>query len=73
MYIRVHVTPGAKKERVTKTADAEFHIMVREPAERNMANKRIREIIAQESGISVTKVQILTGHRSQVKMMVVDV
>jgi uncharacterized protein YggU (UPF0235/DUF167 family) len=73
MYVRVVVTPGAKREKVSKLKDTEFHIAVREPAERNMANARIRELIAEEFGVSVTKVRLLTGHRSRAKIVDVDV
>jgi uncharacterized protein YggU (UPF0235/DUF167 family) len=73
MYIRVSVTADAKRERVSKVSDTEFQIAVREPALQNMANTRIRELIAREYGVSVSKVRILTGHHSRVKMIVVDV
>ncbi len=73
MYIKVHVVAGARKERVTKESDTEFHIHVKEPAERNMANKRVREILAWELGISPVKVKMLTGHRSPSKVYTVDV
>jgi uncharacterized protein YggU (UPF0235/DUF167 family) len=73
MYIRVHVNPGARKERVVRDDATTFSISVKEPAERNMANGRIREILAQELGISVTQIRLLTGHHSSSKMYSVDV
>jgi uncharacterized protein YggU (UPF0235/DUF167 family) len=73
MYIRVHVVPGAKREKVTKVTDTEFQLVVREPAERNMANKRVREIIAEQFDVPVAKVRLLTGHRSSTKMVDVEV
>ncbi len=73
MFVKVIATPGARKERITKVKDTEFHIAVREPAERNMANKRIVAIIASECGVVSTKVRLLTGHRSRAKIVVVDV
>ena len=72
MYVRVHAVPGAKKERVTKESETVFYIAVKEPAEQNLANKRIREIVAQECGVSTTQVKMLTGHRSCSKMYSVD-
>lgn len=72
MYVRVIVTPGAKRENVSKVKDTEFQMTVREKAERNMANTRVRELIAEEFGVSIAKVRILTGHHSRGKMMVVD-
>lgn len=73
MFVKVVITPGARKERVSKVKETEFHIAVREPAERNMANKRILAILAAKYGISVAQVRILTGHRSRAKIVSVDV
>lgn len=73
MYVKVIATPGARKERITKVSDTEFHIAVREPAERNMANKRILVLIAEEFTVPSAKVKLLTGHRSRSKIVVVDV
>ncbi len=71
MYIRVHAVPGARKERVTREGEGVYTIAVKEPAERNMANTRIREILAAEHGVSAKEVKILTGHRSPSKVFVV--
>lgn len=72
MYIRVHVIGGARKESVTKVADTEFHIAVREPRERNLANTRVRIILADIFGVPVAKVRLLTGHRSSTKMIIIE-
>lgn len=72
MYIKVHAIPSARKERVTKVSDTEFQIAVKEPAERNMANARIREIVARELGVPLGKVQMLTGHRSPSKIFSIE-
>lgn len=72
MYIRVRVTAGARKERVTKEDKNTFYIQVKEPAERNMANKRIRAILAQELGVSESNIRLLTGHQSPTKMYSVE-
>ena len=69
MYIHVRVTPKAKKESVAKITETEFEISVKEPAERNMANKRVRELLAKEYEINVANVKILTGHRSSSKIL----
>lgn len=73
MYVRVVVEPGSKRERVTKISDTEFQVSVREPRERNMANTRIRELIAREFGVPVTRVRLLTGHRSSSKILSIEV
>lgn len=71
MYIRVHVQPGAKREKVEKIDDT-YHISVREPAERNLANRRICELIAREYGVPTRSVKIIAGHHSPGKMVVVN-
>ncbi len=72
MYIRVHAVPGARKERVVKDSSTEYTIHVKELAERNMANMRIREILAEAHGVSVNKIRMVTGHRSPTKMYTIE-
>ena len=68
MYIKVFVTPGAKKERVEEKKDT-LVITVREPAQGNRANDRVRELVARHFKAPVGKVRILTGHHSRGKMI----
>lgn len=68
MYIKVFVTPGAKKEKVEEKGET-LLISVREPAMGNRANDRVRELIALREGKPLGKVRILTGHRSRAKMV----
>jgi uncharacterized protein YggU (UPF0235/DUF167 family) len=76
MYLKVFVTPGAKKESVEERplakSEAEAStllICVREPASGNRANDRVRELIALREGVAVAQVRILTGHHSRAKMV----
>jgi uncharacterized protein YggU (UPF0235/DUF167 family) len=71
MYIKVFVTPDAKKEKVEERGDL-LHISVREPATGNRANLRVRELVALREGVPLSKVRILTGHRSHAKMISVS-
>ncbi len=73
MYIKVHVVAGAKKELVTKRGPDSYDISVREPAERNLANRRVLELVARELGLSVGKVRIVSGHHSPSKILSVMV
>ncbi|MBX2866942.1 DUF167 domain-containing protein [Candidatus Kaiserbacteria bacterium] len=73
MYIRVTVIPSAKKEKVTKLSDTRFEMQVKEPAERNLANRRVRTLLADTLGMPEGKVQMVTGHRSPIKMFDIDV
>lgn len=76
MYIKVFVTPSAKREKVEENSSTKLGaggttllISVREPATGNRANDRVREIIALRVGKPFGKVRILTGHRSRAKMI----
>lgn len=60
---------GVKKEIVVRDREDHYTITVREPAERNMANNRIREIIADEISVPVGKVRIISGHQSPHKLL----
>lgn len=68
MYLKVFVTPGAKRE-VVKEERERWLISVREPAERNLANGRVRALVAARLGVPLGKVRILTGHHSRAKMI----
>ena len=68
MYVRVEVRPGAKRESVIRLDDKTFSMSVKEPAERNLANMRVRELVAEEFGIQVAKVKMISGHRSPRKI-----
>lgn len=73
MYLRIIASPGARKERVEEKGEDVLLIAVKEPAEGNRANKRIREIVAARYTVSVGKVLILTGHHSRSKMVRIDI
>ncbi len=72
MYIKVTVTPGARKETVEEVGDRTFLVTVRAPAAQNHANTRVRELFAERFAIPLGKVRILTGHRSRSKMLSID-
>lgn len=73
MYIKVHVQAGAKKEVFEKESEDHFAVSVKEPAERNMANRRVLELVARHFGISPGKVRIINGHHSPSKLLSVDI
>jgi len=68
MYLKVFVTPSAKREIVTEKGET-LAIAVKEPATGNRANLRVREIVAERQKVPLGKVRILTGHHSRVKMI----
>lgn len=72
MYIKVRVKAGSKKEEVVIGKQESFSISVKEPATRNLANKRARELIAKHYSLPIGKVRIVNGHHSPSKLFVVD-
>ena len=72
MYVHVKVIPDAKKEAVLQKDKTHFAISVREPAERNLANKRVLNNIANQFNVVQSKVRIITGHHSPSKILDID-
>lgn len=68
MYIKVKATPGAKKESITKVSEDTFKVSVKEKAERNMANSRIREVLAEYLALPLGKIRLVSGHHSPSKI-----
>ena len=73
MYIKVKVTAGAKKENIKKKNKDTYIISVREPAERNIANNRICEIMALELKVLRKNIRIISGHQSHNKILSINV
>ncbi|OGI64113.1 hypothetical protein A2914_00185 [Candidatus Nomurabacteria bacterium RIFCSPLOWO2_01_FULL_41_21] len=71
-YIHVSVIVNAKKEKFVQKNEGHFLISVKEKAERNMANARVLELVAEHFKISKNKVRIINGHRSPSKILGVD-
>ncbi len=69
MFIKVKVIAGAKKEKIERKKENSFVISVKEPAERNLANTRIKEIIADIYAINSKSVRIISGHQSPSKIL----
>ena len=77
MFLRVFVTPGARRENIAihemkDSGEEILTISVREPAAGNAANRRVREIVAERLKKPLRSVRILTGHRSRSKMLSID-
>jgi len=72
MYVKVKVTPDAKKEKLEQKQKDLFEISVREKAKQNMANNRVVELLARHFGIIKGSVRIISGHHSPSKIISVD-
>lgn len=73
MYIRAEVYPGSKKVLIKKKLkENDWLITVKEPAERNLANKKIKELIAEVYGVRAKDLRIIAGHHSTRKILSLD-
>ncbi len=68
MYIRVHAVAQSKRESIKQESVGVYAITVREPAERNLANTRIRELLALELKVPVGAIRLINGHHSPTKL-----
>lgn len=71
VYIKVRVYAGSKKEEFKKISNAHFEAKVKEKAERNMANRKVIELVRnyfKEAG----DVRIINGHHSPSKILSID-
>ncbi len=69
MYVKVRVYAGMKSERILMLDENHFEIITRAPAERNLANQRVRELVATEYGVTTCAVRIIAGHHHQSKIL----
>jgi len=72
MYIKVRTVAGAKKELVEEFSKDTFTVSVKEKAERNQANVRVRELIASQYKLPVSSIRIVSGHHHPIKMLSVN-
>lgn len=68
MYIKVRVIPGSKKESFKKVSDDTYRISVKEKAEMNMANNRVKELLAYNLNILPNNIRLISGHHSPSKI-----
>lgn len=72
MFIKVKVKVKSKKEQIIEKNKETYLISVKEPAERNLANNRIREIFAVIFKVSIKNVRIISGHQSPSKILSIN-
>jgi hypothetical protein len=68
MLIKVKAFPLSKEEKIIKKNKDSFNVFVREEAERNMANKRIIEIISDYFEVPQNKVKMIKGFKESSKI-----
>lgn len=67
MYLKVTVTANSKKEKVEFIKEGQYKISVKEPAENNLANKRVLEIVKSLPEAEGRAIKIVSGHQKSAK------
>ena len=69
MKIFVKVKPKAKEEKVIKINDKNFKVSVKEPPEKGRANHAVLRALAGYFNISQSKIKIISGATSRLKII----
>ncbi|WP_208757757.1 DUF167 domain-containing protein [Leptospira dzoumogneensis] len=69
MKIQVRVKPNSKKPSVTKGDDGVWIVAVKAPATEGKANDAVVRAVAAELGLAPSKVKILKGEKSKLKLL----
>lgn len=69
MYVHVRVMANAKREEFIVKKNDSFVVRVKERAEQNMANTRVRELVALHFSVPVAAVRIVNGHHEPSKLL----
>lgn len=75
--VRVHVTPGARRDEVVATTDAGedavvFRVKTRAPAEGGKANKAVAQLVAESLGLAKSRIAVKSGGKSRLKVLRID-
>lgn len=68
MLIKVKAFPCSKEDKVVKKSEDAFDVFVEAEAERNAANKRIIELLAEHFNLPQTKVKMIKGFKESSKI-----
>jgi hypothetical protein len=67
--IWVRVKTLARKESVTRLADADYQVSVSVPPEKGKANQAVIALLAEYFSVPKSKVKILRGHAARMKLV----
>lgn len=73
MMIEVRAKPGSKGEYVKKLSDEVYEVAVKEPAEKGRANNRIVELLGEHFGVPKSRVVLIRGKTSKMKLFQVEI
>lgn len=70
MYIKLRVITESKKEEIEKINDDTLRVYLKEPAEMNMANSKVLELM--KKYFNTNNIRLISGHHSPSKIISVD-
>ena len=71
MYIKIKVHTNQNKEKLEKVSEDRFECFMKEKAENNAANKKLRELLSEYFGISQGSIKIVKGHHMPNKIILI--
>lgn len=69
MYIKVNLTPDAKKDLIRKAGPDKYNINVKDKPIRNLANKKMLTVLATELKVTPEQLRVVKGHHQQSKLI----
>lgn len=72
MKINVRVKTRSKIEKVIQVGPDQFEVCVGTPPIEGRANERVIELLAKHFGVAKSKVSLLRGEKSKLKVFLVD-
>lgn len=71
MKLTLQVKPGAKENRVEKTAENHFKVWVKAPPAEGRANQAVVEVLAEYLRLPKSKLEIIKGLSGKLKVVLV--
>ena len=69
VHLRIHVVPGASRDRIAGLHGEALKVTVQAPPERGKANARVLRLLASRLGIRASDVRLEHGEASREKMV----
>ena len=70
--LKIKALPGAHKSEIVGWLGDALKVRLREPAEKNLANKALIDLLARVLGVPARKIRLQRGHRSSQKQLLIE-
>ncbi len=72
ILIKVKVTPCARESKIEKVGPSEYKAFLHSPPTKGKANAELLRLVSSRFGIPPSRVMILKGEKSSLKMVVLE-